>query len=1335
MKGCNSPDEFDSAIELGKAINKTHPDQTQDESLHNLDTTSDVVSKIEGKYQTPTGKAQIKESVTEVVSKKMPYNGPENPRLDQQGEIGNFMHDVNQDVMQILVDEIKDMSNNAAIAHVTKAVLTTEGLKKSYKEYGKSLDPKSELRVLEGARVNLLSILKRQQTINILSGKDGRVKIRLEQVVIDPRRAIGGTIDFLAIYSNNTASILDYKTKFMSGYNQDEFGNIIDMKKIAGKETMKRYKLQLGEYGRVLREAYGIKEIASSDIVPVTINVNFNTKTGKYATRISNVKYPGQDPLLEKILPFSPTTNFKDLDELVRGIDKQLEKLEDKIKNNPTRRDELQDRIDTLDRARKDLLLNHNLDSILDYAQSLGKNVTKAEMGELSIQELQELIEELELLSTLSKATLNYREFLKTNSEKDEFDRVKTKIAQVTGELEETLATVREVLFNGKVTKLIELHTGYKVTDDMGNFLPMTQEGFFGKWFYQLSQHDNPVFQTLRSILDEINYDVRERTDLVVEDIVSTENKVHEWLKATGRTFNDLVDIMIDKTKDNFWGKYNSEYTDTVRGATATELYKYFEPFDNHDERYSNKLMEKLAEIKAQNLSGPETEHLINTWISKNSLAMDSGKPLYPEAWAKAKKFNRLKFKDNSKEYNKNYQFILSVPELKAYYEMFEKYNNEFREKLGVDYTSLPNNFLPNVRKAMSERITDQGFNGFLSGTSDFFKDFSIREDDRSMDESYNSNAKIPIFFMMPFKSKDGELQVGEKSYQFGRSLAIFAKMAYNYEATTAREAEILALQQFLDSEAESFEQSRGRNLIDKMGNNLTEKLQATDTPEIFRSFVDMYIYKIGVKPIIGDKSGKAEKMLLKAKEYFTLKALGLNVVAGTASFVSAKINAMIESNKGVIFNSKNYKESMVAGYAEREKFLALNAYFDVMGHRISNPRIKGEKTLGEVTLSDPTMRGWINKYVNSRMLMNTFSLGDQYIEELVTVAMAKNYYIDEKGNLRRIKNNADLELHKDRLVWNLFTYDREAGAKLDLTKEQLRNVYEDFRRAVQAGQSRIKGTISDEDKAHWQNNIIMQMMMHFKSWMPGLFFERFGKVKFDNRIDSLYMGKFTALAKEFGGIDQMAMSEFMTKIVLPKMGKLIVDIATLGLFKSSRLNDKYNKELYFEKWLDENPHHRGKVSFEDFNEIQQKQLKSVIQELRVILLFAGLLMLMAGDWDDDGERDYNKYLMTRKIASLLFKTRQEIYFMYRPDQFASMIKNPIPSLGLLTDAFKTISATGSETYDLLSGKDAFLGWGNEKSDKTPRGYQLTKWLPGLGGALRFFDFFNSDVAYSKTQQ
>jgi hypothetical protein len=517
------------------------------------------------------------------------------------------------------------------------------------------------------------------------------------------------------------------------------------------------------------------------------------------------------------------------------------------------------------------------------------------------------------------------------------------------------------------------------------------------------------------------------------------------------------------------------------------------------------------------------------------------------------------------------------------------------------------------------------------------------------------------------------------------------------------------------------------------MGNQISEKLQATELPEIFKSFVDLYIYKVGVKSILGDKSGKYERALLKAKEYFTLKVLGFSVIAGLGSLTTAKINTLIEANKGIIFNKTNYKEAMKASWGEREKFLALNAFFDPMSHRLNNPAIGGEKKYGERQYGDPTMRGWINKYVNSRMLMNTFSIGDEYIEEMITAAMAKNYYIDSVGNFRRVKNEADLELNKDRLIWNLFSYSKEGGVKFDLNEEQTQNAFTSFRRAVQAGQSRIKGTIPEEDKAHWQTNIVGQILMHFKSWMPGILFERFGKVKYDDRIDSMYMGKYVSLGKEFANPDKLVLSDFFKKILLPKLGKLAADIATFGLLSKSRLNDKHNKELFFEKWLDENPHFKGKVTFEDFNEVQQKQLKSLIQELRVLLVLGGLMILMKGDWDDDGEADYKEYLLTRKIASLLFKTQQEFSFVFDPTSFASMIKTPMPMIGLVNDAKKLLVNTLDEVLlDPIFGEERLIG--GTKKDKSPFGSETIKLVPGAGGVIRFLDVLSKDVQYENTQ-
>lgn len=1331
---CKTKDEMNTAIEHGDVINETHPDQTQDTTVEFLDTSTQLVSKIDGKYQVEDGTASIKESVTEKVSRLNPYTGPENEALEQQAEIGNFVHSLSEELTRQIIDVTNTMTNDQALDYVRKHVFSLEGLKKIYADTGKSLDSKSLDNLFEGVRMNLLGVYKQQRVINSLTGKTGVVKIRLEQVVIDPKRGLGGTIDFLAMYSDNTAGIIDYKSKIIKSNNLDAFGNIIDSKKVVTEAALKNYKMQMFEYGRILREAYGVKTIRSVTILPIKLSVKYNTKTKKYANKIEGLAFPGQDPLLEKVLPFSNATNFKSLDEFIRSVDKQIERLESRIKTNPSRRDELEEKIEKLNEARLQILMNHNMDSILKYGQDIAQDVDKAEAGKLGIKELQELIEELQLLASLAESTTEYRKFLKSTSKKAEVDAFEQKAGAVTTQLNDKIEILKEVLFNDKVTKLVESYSGYKITDDFNNFIPMAQEGYFGKWFYQLSQYENPVFQSLKKILNEINYNTRVKTEQVVEEIVDVENKVYNWLKSTGRSFDDLVKIMIDPTSDNFWKRYTKEYFKEINDAGPDNIHKYYDASENHTEWFESKLQELKDKYTKEGLDSKEITQKLNDFTEKNSLELDGSSPKYPQAWVRAKRYNRLHLKNNPSKYGKEYAFIMSVPELKNYYELFEKYNKEFRTLLGVDYNQLPNNFLPNIRKTMSERLSEHGFNGFLSGTQDFFKDFtSVREEDRAQDESYNRNDQIPIFFLNPFKNKDKSLQIGEKSYQFGRSLAIFAKMAYNYEASTAREAEILALQQFLSQEAEQLVQSRGKNLIDKMGNPLTEKLQATDLPEIFKSFVDMYIYKIGIKPVIGDKTGEAERMLMKAKEYFTLKALGLNVIAGFGSFASAKINAMVESNKGIIFNSKNYKESMKDSWSDREKFLAINAYFDPMSHRLNNPVMGEEKQFGERQYGDPTMRGWVKKYVNSRMLMNTFSIGDQYIEELILVAMSKNYYVDELGNVKRIKNDADLELHKDRLIWNLFEYSKEDGPKLNLTKEQMMNAFESFRIAVQAGQSRIKGTIPEEDKAHWQNNIVMQLVMHFKSWMPGIMFERFGKVKFDNRIDSVYMGKYTALGKEFGNPDKLAFSIFFKKILLPKMAHLAADVATLGLMKKSRLNDKFNKQLAFNKWLDENPHYKGKITFEEFNEVQQKQLKSIIQELRVLLLLAGLILLLGMDWDDDGEKDYKKHLLTRKLASLMFKTQQELSFVFDPTSFASMVKTPLPMLGLVTDAWKTAANTVDEILDIPFGEERLIG--GTTRDQQPILYNTHKWIPGLGGLVRFLDIFNSDVSYETTQQ
>ena len=81
------------------------------------------------------------------------------------------------------------------------------------------------------------------------------------------------------------------------------------------------------------------------------------------------------------------------------------------------------------------------------------------------------------------------------------------------------------------------------------------------------------------------------------------------------------------------------------------------------------------------------------------------------------------------------------------------------------------------------------------------------------------------------------------------------------------------------------------------------------------------------------------------------------------------------------------------------------------------------------------------------------------------------------------------------------------------------------------------------------------------------------------------------------------------------------------------------------------------------------------------------------------------------------------------------MIKSPVPTIGLVNDAYKTLKNTLGESYDLLSGKDELFGLGKEGNDRSPRLSKTLPWFPGVGGIIRFFDVMSSEIQYDTVNQ
>jgi len=1350
---CNAstPEELINIVKNGKAVYNTKKNQTQAESVANLKHTQNNFIKSDGKYTIINTPVQLATTITTRISEQ--YNKKSNTKetaqslanLKTRASIGTLVHSIQEKITSVIYNDIKDMSLDAALNYLANVeYITYENTVKNQIKTIKASNPDlAEVTIIAnqlenlfaGGRDILLQIYNQQKAITKLTGIEGTPQLFFEQIIIDPKNDIGGTVDLIAIYSDNTAAVYDYKTKIPYKKYVDNDGNLISYDYISYNDKEK-YKKQLGTIARILERNYGISKVIKSRIVPIQITAAFDPDTSLISSHISQIKIGvKQSEFLNQYAPIPELTGFKGLDEFLKAIDKNIKNLENKLRSDPTNRTSLKEQLITLEHARQAVLTKHSFNELMDYAQTLFNKASSDNLSKMTIEELRFLKEQLHTLMLLSRSTYEYRNALDPVVHADIIKQLEDTIKEMTAIVNDKYQDVENELYFNRVAKLVQDLTGYSIVDQSGRLIPFNEEGFAGKNFYQLSNFENPIFKTYRKLLDDAQYETKRNTLDSIEEITKIDNDLRNWMKANGKDEAWFVATFIDTNKDssnvdNLHNKLSKEFRTKLKELKSSkninEIIKMYEPVSGYQKYYDNAFQNEKNRLEVI-YKGDQNKinNFLNKWVSEHSLELKNGTPVYPDAWINSFLKDKLKLKDNVKSdnYSKEYQYILSIPQAKAYYDMFERYNDKFRDILGVEYFKLPNNFLPNVRKSNIDRLMD---NGMIEGTKDvlnnFLEELNVREDDMmygELDENLEGLKKtIPRFYLNPFKDADGNVIVGEKSYDLTKSLILFSKMAYNYEQMNRIEGAVLAMRDFMSDKAEQFIK-RGGNVLrdDLVGTELAAKVKGKSIEKIFDTFIDMYLYGVSIQPISEDSSGQLEKLIMEAKQYYTLKALGLGFIPAAGSFISAKIQSAIEGFKGQIYTKDQYKKAMTYSYKEREKFLALTAFFDPMDVKYEFFSIGDKPKFG---LGDSRERNPIKRYVSSRMLMRVFSAGDEFIDEVILASMAQNYYIDNDGAVRRMRSEEDRVKYAERSVWNLFNY-KDGEAKLNIPDEQVKEVVKTIRNAAQAAQSKIKGVIPETDKAYWQSQIVGQVVMHFKSWMPGLLRERFGKEKYNDALQIMEMGRFIALKREMYTDDKLGAMEFMKSIAIPKL----LDLSKqLVWFSGTKGNPRVR--LAYENWLMNNPQYKDKVSFEEYQESQQAQMKALIIELRIILTFALMIALLGSDFDDDGKKMYQEMWATRKLAAVIVKVNQELSFSYNPKEFAKMIANPIPTASLLVDATKAIGNTYDTAIDITLGQKFPLPFHKpEKNDKTPFMYYSSRFIPGGYHLTKLFEIFD----------
>lgn len=1186
--------------------------------------------------------------------------------------------------------------------------------------------------------------------------------IKFENVLVDPVRDEAGTMDIIGVFSDSTAAIYDYKTFTpRSVYVRTKAGGGRELisADFIDPSMQEKWKTQLSIYKRMLLTHYGVKDVRSTRVVPIWVDIkgvwDDVNETWDLQKELDQVQMGrAQSEFLRNVVAGYEKTVIAPIDVLIESTYRRIERLKNKAKGLPKdERDILYNQIRELDQSILDLTEDKNIARLLRNIASQTDAVLTSLQDPDTVMDYEELNDAIQVIEAMSKFDLATQEMAETMRKQNVqlYDNIRTTFradAKTLEALRKSLSLMNERRLEAVLDEVGD--TQGKIRKE-GADLYMKEDGFFTQLFLPSSDFNNPLVRRAGFIFEQAYeksrrdlHDIHTRMDLIEEPL-------REYAKSTGQTITQVYEQMIDPKSGNFYGKMNEQFKADRATAVTNKNYKFFTKYyklrdknrfgETYPEWYNRAHAEQLKSLedsyqwlKSQNgaMYQDRVDREMEIWMKRNNLlTMPDGAPVSPEAWTRKNGWLILSDEALIDYQSKEWKRINAVPAMRNFYNGVNKIIRELRPVVGYGNvaTSL---FLPKIRAEFIERMSQEGFGYLTDSARGFGEDlrniFSLREGDTTFGQINESTGKaektIPVLFTNPFKDADGKVDIRQQSFDIGRTVRLFAHMAFSYQYLKQSEGEILAIKDILKDVKYFEENESGKKVFNFMHNIATKEKSegASMTDKVMNNIVDFHLYGVKVQPFQGKP--QLTRNLLRAKNYFTLKTLGLGFLPAGASYVAARVNAIFEGSKGVVYTETQWRQATMNQAKEFKRYNAMGYFFGIHSENevLSTSRV-GKKN---VIFRDPTYSAKVLQYVNQRALMRPFSYGDERIDNHIANSMALNYGVDQEGNLRRL---ADLP-EGSKSIWERFSVNEKGEVTFDGTE----NLILQFKRAVRAVQRGIKGTTNSEDIAYAQTDLILNLMMQFKTWMPGVLNERFSDLKYNEIIAAPQWGRYKALLNEteFKNSANTAFNILGTTAnTLYFLSKNLLLYNRLGRWvtgKDIKLNDELNQELYKEFQA------RGgdqRITYADFMKLKRAQIRAMVSELEVLLLFSALIFALGADWDEDGDPLYKDMWVLHKAYQVMNRVKTELTFSYNPFSYSTLVNNPIPLASLAGDAARIINNTLDESGDLLFGEDTkrfgFPFGANKGADKTELFHYSLGIIPGGHQLRKLFNLTEQD--------
>lgn len=1195
-----------------------------------------------------------------------------------------------------------------------------------------------QFQVLENGVKDIIAKIRAQQKA---IDPEGKVIIRTEQMTTDKTLSVGGSIDLMALFSDNSASIYDYK--FISPSKTSGYVDRITNKIIEDPHAVKMqtYDMQISQYKNHLLENYGITQVRQSRIVP--IHVRYKTsKEGKLSPDITLIQMGTKySEFLEQIPVADEMTNFDDINKLIRKlinrkevVDKQLQskkyKAGESFETLKARQAQITKQLRVLQIDQDIAYVIRSLKDDIDVInKKLGENIEVLKDGSLNPnyltdQNLNDLLTDLIFYKSLV-GLHDYADYIK-NTDKNKYEEYKILRDRLAGFLAQTITQVQ-----GKILERTNDKAEKRGVKGLKSF--NLDVDWMTSNFVNLSKQTNPYLRNLWEIMDELNFNKRKLVKAKAEEIQRVQD---EFVMGRGiAAFDDLLN-----EDGTFKSKFSKDFYSDRAKAIQNRDYTWFDPKNGNvviDREYYDK---KYKEFRAGKLKALQAKHkknktIINREIKKWELAHDVKNHLKTAALNKGGQYF---LRPAEKWISEDYKIIQNNPAAKRFYDLYMETVREVEEMYGE---RLGPNFTAEVHKGFVESAFVNG--NFSEAIDSSIESFQVREHDLTYgvrDENTGRLVReIPKLYIRPIRDANGNIDPSLKSRDLGKGLLLLFDAAVDHQLKNDVLPEIQAMEAILSTGAIEAESVNVFGDILKSAKNLSKKFteQPKELYNTYQKFVDAYIYgtELDKKDIAIGKKFSGAKSVLGLKNFHSITQLGLKTPVAVGAFVAGMVGLQYEAAKGSFITKKNLRAAQGALLKADPKMRALVEHLEY--YQKSDVQDRADRLSAQYATRHMTNDKWFS----------FLSTADRGIDAIAIFATALNFGVNEEGNVKRLdqlpegsKNIIELMEITENPLWE-GTITNIANKAVDRYKVNIEGLSDQGQRKLRnigrEMSNKVKGTMSEEDKVLYNSNMFMRLMMHYKSWLPGVALARFGKQKYSHILETFDEGTWVSVFKNMGA-DVDAKTALDTEVHMANMigeigmdiVNLGIDVVTFGYLNRTKVKEKLARAR-FDVWASNNATNpefeeqlkdktKREEMFQEFVKMKQGNIKAVLVELRATLAFLLLLAQLGGDDDEDGKTDIRQTYAGRKFHNILNRAFREVAVFTQPWEFLQAGRaTGIPLLNVGGQLKDWAVNTVDETADIITGEDPYTN-----DDRKEKFYMTFKLFPGLNSFSKAVELF-----------